>query len=43
MNLVHEELKAAYILELAHDVFTTDAQEEFNENKPGAGFEETGS
>ena len=43
MNLVHEELKAACTLELAHDTFTTDAREAFNENKPGAGFDKTES
>ncbi len=43
MNLVHEELKAACTLELAHDVFTINAQEAFNENEPEPGFEETGS
>ena len=43
MNSVHEELKDACTLELAHDVFTTDSQEAFNENEPGAGFEQTGS
>ena len=43
MNFVHEELKAMCTIELAHDVFTIDAQEAFNKNKPESGFEETGS
>ncbi len=43
MNLVHDELKAVYTLELAHDVFTIDIQEAFNKNKPDSGSDETGS
>ncbi len=43
MNSVYEELKATCTLELVHEVFTTEAQEAFNENKPGAWFEDTGS
>ena len=30
-------------MELAHDMFTIDTQEAYNENKPESGFEETGS
>ena len=33
MNLVHNELKAMCTLDLAHDVFTIDTQESFNETR----------
>ena len=43
MNSGHDELNAMCTLKLAHDMFTIDAQEAFNENKLESGFDETGS
>ena len=44
MNLDHDELNVTCtLLELAHDVFTIDTQDAFNENNPGSGFDKTGS
>ena len=43
MNLVHDELKATCTMELAHDVFTIDVQEAFNENYLESGCGETES
>ncbi len=40
MNLIYDDWKEVWTLELVHDVFTVNTQEAFNENKLESGFEE---